>query len=580
AREAELEAGQAHRDSAAASRQAAEFVEHLGAKVARGLDELAEPFDQVRSEQEASEQEASEQEATKQGEDWRAGDWRAGDWRAGDWRAGDWRAGDWRAGDWRAGDWRAGDWRAGFAQDPTAFIADLSKRSAAAADARSRQESARAELERFEPRAAATQAEATAAERALAAAEELCEVADRLREAAQVEVTGLGLGPETLPSQLLASLEDESARSQEDRVTAERERARAESTRAAAEALAAQVVAAQELARVAHQARREELGLERDQALLSLAKRLGDEERAQRGGAPDPEGNTSEERSLDLIALLRAVEAWTPAAATAARAAGEVLREALRSAEHDLRLRREALRGHEASGTPSFSAPEARAAVDAAGPRRATADEARSRIRGVLLADEAAKQEAEELSQRLETQRLGADRWQALGALIGSHDGKRLRVFAQSLTLELLLDQANLALADLAPRYRLARVTGQDLDLQVIDTTLGDEVRATSSLSGGESFLVSLALALGVGALSSQETSVESLFVDEGFGSLDTDAQELALSALDALQAGGRQVVLISHLPGLAERIGFGVRVVPQGRGRSRLEVGSLLATV
>jgi exonuclease SbcC len=160
--------------------------------------------------------------------------------------------------------------------------------------------------------------------------------------------------------------------------------------------------------------------------------------------------------------------------------------------------------------------------------------------------------------------------------VVGSHDGKKLRVFAQSLTLEALLERANAHLSDLAPRYRLERVEGQDLELQVRDRDLGGEVRATTGLSGGESFLVSLALALALSGLCAAGTRVESLFIDEGFGSLDPDAQEQALAALDALQASGRQVVLVSHLPAIAERVGLSVRVVPQGQGRSLVEVGAV----
>jgi exonuclease SbcC len=102
---------------------------------------------------------------------------------------------------------------------------------------------------------------------------------------------------------------------------------------------------------------------------------------------------------------------------------------------------------------------------------------------------------------------------------------------------------------------------------------MGDEVRGVASLSGGESFLVSMALALGLSSLSSRTAAVGSLFVDEGFGSLDPDTLEVALAALDSLQASGRKVGLISHVPGLAERIGARVQVVPLGGGRSRVEV-------
>ncbi|MHC4920899.1 MAG: SbcC/MukB-like Walker B domain-containing protein, partial [Planctomycetota bacterium] len=93
------------------------------------------------------------------------------------------------------------------------------------------------------------------------------------------------------------------------------------------------------------------------------------------------------------------------------------------------------------------------------------------------------------------------------------------------------------------------------------------------SLSGGETFLVSLALALALASLSAHETPVESLFIDEGLGTLDTQTLDIALSTLDALQASGRKVGLISHVAGTAERIGVQVRVSPTGGGRSRVEV-------
>ncbi|MCU0657368.1 MAG: hypothetical protein MUF64_19540 [Polyangiaceae bacterium] len=102
---------------------------------------------------------------------------------------------------------------------------------------------------------------------------------------------------------------------------------------------------------------------------------------------------------------------------------------------------------------------------------------------------------------------------------------------------------------------------------------MADEVRPTTSLSGGESFLISLALALALSSLGSRETRVETLFIDEGFGTLDMESLDIALSALDALQGTGRQVGLISHIPGLTERLGAHVRVQPQGAGRSAVEV-------
>lgn len=176
-------------------------------------------------------------------------------------------------------------------------------------------------------------------------------------------------------------------------------------------------------------------------------------------------------------------------------------------------------------------------------------------------------------AQALAQARQQAAVWLELDALIGSADGKRLRKFAQSMTLEFLLAHANAELASLAPRYLLQRVKAQDMELQVVDRDMGDEIRSTSSLSGGETFLVSLALALGLSSLASEKVRIESLFIDEGFGTLDSKTLETALATLDALQSAGRKVGLISHVPGLAERIGVQVLVQRQGQGASTVRV-------
>ena len=107
----------------------------------------------------------------------------------------------------------------------------------------------------------------------------------------------------------------------------------------------------------------------------------------------------------------------------------------------------------------------------------------------------------------------------------------------------------------------------------VVDEDMGGETRSVHSLSGGETFLVSLALALGLSSLATRKTRIESLFVDEGFGALDPRTLDTALAVLETLRAGGRRVGVISHVPGLSERIGVRVAVTPMGGGRSRVEV-------
>ena len=163
--------------------------------------------------------------------------------------------------------------------------------------------------------------------------------------------------------------------------------------------------------------------------------------------------------------------------------------------------------------------------------------------------------------------------WMSMNELIGSADGKKFSVFAQSLTFDALLAQANCHLREIGRRYSLMRVPGSDLELQVIDHDMADEVRAVTSLSGGESFLVSLSLALGLSTIGGQRTNVETLFIDEGFGTLDPETLEVAIASLEALQATGRQIGVISHVAGLADRFGARIRLDRRGPGRSAVVV-------
>jgi DNA repair protein SbcC/Rad50 len=190
--------------------------------------------------------------------------------------------------------------------------------------------------------------------------------------------------------------------------------------------------------------------------------------------------------------------------------------------------------------------------------------------------DEQRRARAQSMMAEIERQRAIEDRWAKLADLIGSHDGKKFRNYAQQFTLDVLLGYANIHLAQLARRYRLERVASQagpSLALMVRDQDMGGEVRSVNSLSGGESFLVSLALALGLASLSSNRVKVESLFIDEGFGSLDSDTLGVAMDALDALQSLGRKVGVISHVQEMTERISTKVLVRPAGGGSSAVTV-------
>lgn len=188
------------------------------------------------------------------------------------------------------------------------------------------------------------------------------------------------------------------------------------------------------------------------------------------------------------------------------------------------------------------------------------------------------KQKVAAMQAELGSCRLTAERWAKLNDLAGSADGGKFRRIAQGYTLDVLLGYANVQLRELTRRYRLERVP-DTLALQVIDRDMCDEIRTVHSLSGGESFLVSLALALGLSSLSSNRMKVESLFIDEGFGSLDGETLRLAMDALENLRTQGRKIGVISHVQEMTERIPVQVRVCRAGNGRSSIEVVSRLFT-
>ncbi|MCJ8204599.1 AAA family ATPase [Pseudomonas sp. RGM2987] len=176
------------------------------------------------------------------------------------------------------------------------------------------------------------------------------------------------------------------------------------------------------------------------------------------------------------------------------------------------------------------------------------------------------------LAQQIEQAYTEYQRWARLDALIGSATGDRFRKLAQAYNLDLLVHHANAQLRQLVRRYRLKR-GGSMLGLLVLDTEMGDELRSVHSLSGGETFLVSLALALGLASMASSTLRIESLFIDEGFGSLDPESLQLAMDALDGLQAQGRKVAVISHVQEMHERIPVQIQVRRQGNGLSTVEV-------
>lgn len=189
------------------------------------------------------------------------------------------------------------------------------------------------------------------------------------------------------------------------------------------------------------------------------------------------------------------------------------------------------------------------------------------------LADDAQRRAGQQtLLAQIAEQEKDSELWQRLSGLIGSKEGDKFRKFAQGLTLDHLLHLANQHLARLHGRYLLQRKSTGELELDIVDSWQGDAARDTRTLSGGESFLVSLSLALALSDLVSHKTSIDSLFLDEGFGTLDGDTLETALAALDSLNASGKMIGIISHVEALKERIPVQIRVDKAGGvGHSKL---------
>ena len=194
-------------------------------------------------------------------------------------------------------------------------------------------------------------------------------------------------------------------------------------------------------------------------------------------------------------------------------------------------------------------------------------------IRSQLAFDEKLKNEHQQLTEELEKQKQVWQKWRRLAELIGSADGSKFSRYAQGLTLARLVQLANLHLVKLNDRYIIEKTTGSDLELEIVDRYQADTIRPMRSLSGGESFLVSLALALGLSDLASRKNRIDSLFIDEGFGTLDADTLETAISTLENLQAAGKSIGIISHVQALKERLTTQIQLTKQSGGVSTLKI-------
>lgn len=195
-------------------------------------------------------------------------------------------------------------------------------------------------------------------------------------------------------------------------------------------------------------------------------------------------------------------------------------------------------------------------------------------VSSALAQDDKQRAQQAELQEKIRKLEEQMEQWELLNHLIGSASGDKYRRYAQGLTLDHLIHRANEHLARFDGRYQLARQADAELEIEVVDTWQADTVRHTRTLSGGESFLVSLALALALSDIVSHKHELGSLFLDEGFGTLDANTLDVALNALDGLEAHGKMIGVISHVEAMKERIPVQIKVLKgAGVGHSRIEI-------
>lgn len=184
------------------------------------------------------------------------------------------------------------------------------------------------------------------------------------------------------------------------------------------------------------------------------------------------------------------------------------------------------------------------------------------------------RQKHQQLIQQINQQKQDNEIWDKLDKLIGSADGKKYRNFVQGLTLQTLLFYANEILKQMSERYILSHNQHNikdPLEISVIDAYQGNEIRSTKNLSGGESFIISLALAMGLSMMNSDKIQIDSLFLDEGFGTLDDEVLDIALSTLSLLNHHGKMIGIISHISALKESIATKIIVKKNQHGSSIL---------
>ncbi|HSF65187.1 MAG TPA: SbcC/MukB-like Walker B domain-containing protein, partial [Paracoccaceae bacterium] len=425
----------------------------------------------------------------------------------------------------------------GFSGDPRAALA---AQVAQVETARRAAEDARMQAEALRPKAAQAASLAEQARRGVEAAAE--QAGDRAADLADlIARRGTLLGGE--------ATEAHRTRFNDARLAAQRAKDAAAQALADAQAALAAAVSARDAAVKTHEA-----------AAAAVTAN-----RAALAAALDGSGLT-ESALADLFALPRDQ-------VQALRQHLRTLDDAVTAAQSAIAARQADLARAVAAGLPDTPEPDLATALAAQEQAQTERQERIGAIANRLATDAETRAALTGLAARIDAARATLEVWEAVSAAIGSSKGDKFARLAQSITLDLLVDHANHHLADLKPRYRLQRAA--DLALQVQDLDMGGEARATRSLSGGERFLVSLALALALSRMGGKAGLAATLFIDEGFGSLDAESLDVAIDALDSLQALGRTVGVISHVEAMKDRIPVQIRVRRQGGGRSTVAIAA-----
>jgi exonuclease SbcC len=254
------------------------------------------------------------------------------------------------------------------------------------------------------------------------------------------------------------------------------------------------------------------------------------------------------------------------------RSALRAIDDRLNQAQTVLNEREDAVKKHEQLHASQHTSDELKSLLEEALTLLKKANDENAGISFRLREDENNRKKIGGLLKVIEARAVIVENWAKLNDVIGSADGKKFRQIAQEYTLDVLITYANVHLELLSKRYSLQRIPNS-LGLQVMDKDMGNEIRTVYSLSGGESFLLSLALALGLASLSTSRMKVESLFIDEGFGSLDPTTLNIAMDALERLHNQGRKVGVISHVQEMTERVPVQIKVTKHSNGRSKAEV-------